>query len=167
MAHPSVDTLLERLAVCHAEISGITTAVKAPPETPLHEGALPYVYTVCNGMASAAPQRATGAGEVALDWRFTVTALIVPIQPSIEDETIGSYGYNACLPYLERFALYYVAHPRLDTVAGNGTNELNLHSDVAFQVGAPAQIPGPGNALYFGIRTTLTISVRALATRLS
>jgi hypothetical protein len=148
--------VLDRLATCWAEVTGVAAAFKLEPAMPLDAGQLPAVYCVSVGPVSAPTH--FDADEVKVVRGFVWRLLGMPLEVGIDDSNEGAEALRVCVPFLMRAHKYFAEHPMLATTAGASSLagvELVQMTDSGVVARA-----GPGGAVYAAVDFTLTITVR-------
>jgi hypothetical protein len=150
----SIDTILTRLQLNHAEISGIVRSFKLPPSMPIQASELPAVYAQPGGMTAVAPR--TSAGQAVISRRYRAAVCVAEFhRASTDSGNDGDPAFGAVHPFIDLFINYWLAHPRLNTSL---LGDLEwIVQDISFQDSGAVRIIGPGGGEYAGFTMDYTI----------
>ena len=109
------ELITQRLAICHAEITGIKKAFELPPVLPKDISELPIVYVLLGAMLQPVPNTTIGAGRVNIGRRFVARLLLAPVDSAEDDGLVGANAVRLGRDFMSLFRTYYVMHPRLHT----------------------------------------------------
>jgi len=165
---PDFESLVvTRLQVNNTELraSGLKAIYAQPPITAPDIGDYPLASVRIGAMRSPVPAFTAGLVIVTRDY---ITDL--PVAPLTNTMDTTNQGADANTLTLKWFAIvrnYYINHPHLQTDANNGTDPLAyMYGDLELQDNGTVQLTAPGGTTYVGLRYTLTITMRARATRI-
>lgn len=163
---PDFETLVvDRLALCCAEISGVKV-FKQPPVNALPPEAFPICYTLVGPMLEPIPLEAVGAGRVATIQDYVIRLLGDPVGNTLDNSaTDGAQGLVNLLPYFNRFRQYFIGHPALQTTTLDSLRYMS--GQLLFTHSGLIERPGPGGADHFAIDFTLTIAMSAQVSTLA
>jgi hypothetical protein len=160
----STATVITRLQLNWAEVSGITRSFTYEPEEPIDKDDLPAVYPVVLGrMAGTVP--GPSAGQYIVPRQYVYRVLVAEgTAASMDSGDLGAYVDELAVAFIDAPTDYFMAHPRLDTAS---LPILTLPKDVEISDSGLVMRLGPGGATYRAIDYTITIAERRSATRLS
>lgn len=160
----SLNTVLDRLALCNAEWNSAGMVSRLQPTKPVDENSLPLAYMSTRDMTQ--PVAGGSAGKYEVVRRYMLVILVgVASVASFDDSEEGSKLLSDVSALLDLPLDYYMKHPRLDTDAyladpSNGQGELTLTDDVKYMDAGPEIFPGYDGRTYAGIRPIITIAER-------
>lgn len=151
-------TFIDRLTLCHREITGIKRVDKTPPAQVIDNADLPAVYHLIGPMTGDdVPASGDDMGAVTIARRYIARLLVHPALMGGDIYQSGAEANIKALPFFALFRNYYLQHPRLST---STLQELGLAQDIKFRDSGLVIRPGPGGANYHVIDFTLTIAAR-------
>jgi hypothetical protein len=164
MALTPTEQVVERLAQCWHEITGVRTRHTAPPQDAFVDEKLPAAVLIVRGL--------TGTSFTDPSLTQQTRAYVCRLFVSVVDEGtevpgLGAEKYQEAVAYLDRAHVYFINHRDLSTTGG-------IVSDVDTQAGLGVVVPplhtltdtgivprtGPGGAQYWTIEFNHQITVR-------
>lgn len=155
----STDTILDRLQIINAEITGIVRSLRLQPTKPVLPAAYPYAYAKPLGMTQPTPR--TSAGQYLVSRRFLVRIVVARSGvAALDNANEGAKLLNDAVPYMDRVTDYYMQNPRLSS-ASNGSLS-GLAEDVTIQDNGPIIVKDGEGVDIVVVDHILTITERRL-----
>lgn len=155
----STDTVLDRLQVLNAEISGIVRAFRLQPTKSILPAEYPYAYARPLGMTQPTPR--PSAGQYLVSRRFLVRIVVARSGvASIDNADEGAKLLNNAVPYLDRVTDLYMTRPRLENVSRQALT--TVAEDISIQDSGPVIVKESDGTDVVIVDHILTITERRI-----
>lgn len=163
MATPT-ETVIDRLATCWGEVTGIRQVYTAPPSEPLAEDANLPAAVISVG-ASAVPS-SVSRNHIVQQRQFNTRVYLAPINEGVDQARLGAEAYRQGYNLFDYAHQYFADHPQLQTNAGGegAIPQAGLAAVSAIRTTDGGIVPrtAPGGSPYWCIEFQQIISISAL-----